>query len=99
MRSIIGLEIHARLAILTKLFCRCPVEFGVRPNTRVCPVCLGLPGEIAAAEHSQAVGDYKSGGRKSPQALVYLQGQVMQLSRGTAPLRLVREILEEELAE
>jgi len=43
---IIGLEIHVQLATRTKLFCRCPVEFGAAPNSRVCPVCLGLPGAL-----------------------------------------------------
>jgi aspartyl-tRNA(Asn)/glutamyl-tRNA(Gln) amidotransferase subunit B len=28
------------------MFCGCPVEFGGEPNTRVCPVCLGLPGAL-----------------------------------------------------
>ncbi len=28
------------------MFCGCPVAFGGEPNTRVCPVCLGLPGAL-----------------------------------------------------
>lgn len=28
------------------MFCRCEVAFGGEPNTRVCPVCLGLPGAL-----------------------------------------------------
>src|SRR5262245_5564610 len=28
------------------MFCACPNEFGGEPNTRVCPVCLGLPGSL-----------------------------------------------------
>ncbi len=43
---IIGLEIHVQLATRTKMFCACPVEFGAAPNSRVCPVCLGLPGSL-----------------------------------------------------
>lgn len=46
VRPIIGLEIHVQLATRTKLFCACPVDFGDEPNTRVCPVCLGLPGAL-----------------------------------------------------
>ncbi len=45
--AVIGLEIHTELTSTnTKMFCGCPVEFGGEPNTRVCPVCLGLPGAL-----------------------------------------------------
>ncbi len=43
---VIGLEVHVQLGTRTKIFCSCPVEFGVPPNTNVCPVCLGLPGAL-----------------------------------------------------
>ncbi len=44
---VIGLEIHTELtSTRTKMFCGCPVAFGGDPNTRVCPVCLGLPGAL-----------------------------------------------------
>lgn len=43
---VIGLEIHVQLASRTKLFCACPngVAEDTKPNTAVCPVCLGHPG-------------------------------------------------------
>jgi aspartyl-tRNA(Asn)/glutamyl-tRNA(Gln) amidotransferase subunit B len=44
--TVIGLEVHARLLTRTKIFCRCLVEFGAEPNSRVCPVCLGYPGAL-----------------------------------------------------
>ncbi len=45
--AVIGLEIHTELTSMnTKMFCGCPVAFGGEPNTRVCPVCLGLPGAL-----------------------------------------------------
>ncbi len=43
----IGLEIHAELKTRTKMFCDSlndPEE--TRPNTNVCPVCLGHPGTL-----------------------------------------------------
>jgi len=44
---VIGLEIHTELTSSnTKMFCGCPVDFGGEPNTRVCPVCLGMPGAL-----------------------------------------------------
>lgn len=42
----VGMEVHAELSTRSKMFCRCPVGFGGEPNTRVCPVCLGLPGSL-----------------------------------------------------
>ncbi|MDI6712790.1 MAG: hypothetical protein QMD96_06070, partial [Anaerosomatales bacterium] len=45
--AVIGLEIHTELTSLnSKMFCGCPVAFGGEPNTRVCPVCLGMPGAL-----------------------------------------------------
>jgi aspartyl-tRNA(Asn)/glutamyl-tRNA(Gln) amidotransferase subunit B len=45
-RPLIGLEIHVQLATKTKMFCRCELAFGAAPNSRLCPVCLGLPGAL-----------------------------------------------------
>ncbi len=43
---VIGLEIHVQLSTRTKMFCGCELSFGEPPNTRTCPVCLGLPGSL-----------------------------------------------------
>ncbi|WP_062429183.1 Asp-tRNA(Asn)/Glu-tRNA(Gln) amidotransferase subunit GatB [Treponema endosymbiont of Eucomonympha sp.] len=44
--AVIGCEIHCQLLTNTKAFCACENRYGGMPNTRVCPVCLGLPGAL-----------------------------------------------------
>jgi aspartyl-tRNA(Asn)/glutamyl-tRNA(Gln) amidotransferase subunit B len=59
--AVIGIECHVELKTESKMFCGCRNEFGGEPNTRVCPVCLGMPGALpvpnrAAIEHIVCAG-------------------------------------------
>ena len=44
--TVIGLETHVELLTKTKIYCGCTTEFGGKPNTHVCPICMGLPGSL-----------------------------------------------------
>ena len=48
--TVIGVEVHAQLRTESKMFCACPAapppDGTDEPNTRVCPICLGLPGTL-----------------------------------------------------
>jgi len=45
-KVLVGLEIHVQLCTRTKMFCGCALSFAEEPNSRVCPVCLGMPGSL-----------------------------------------------------
>ena len=59
---VIGLEVHVQLLTHSKMFCSCRADYqSAAPNTRVCPVCLGLPGSLPvinrkAVEHTIMTG-------------------------------------------
>src|ERR671914_1098278 len=48
--TVIGIEVHAQLRTDSKMFCGCPTAPRAgepdEPNTRVCPICLALPGTL-----------------------------------------------------
>ncbi len=45
---IIGLEVHAELSTLSKMFCGCAVvdSTNAEPNSSVCEICTGMPGTL-----------------------------------------------------
>ncbi len=59
--AVIGLEVHAQLRTVTKLFCGDRTSFGAEPNTQVSPITLAHPGTLPlmnrkAVEHAIRLG-------------------------------------------
>lgn len=47
LETIIGLEIHVQMNTRSKMFCSCDNDsFQKEPNTNICPVCTGFPGQL-----------------------------------------------------
>lgn len=44
--AVIGLEVHVQILTDSKIFCGCSTKFGAKPNSNVCPICLGMPGVL-----------------------------------------------------
>lgn len=50
LEPVIGLEIHVQLKTKSKIFCSCDNTGELKPpNSTVCPICLGHPGTLPAA--------------------------------------------------
>jgi len=50
--TVIGLEVHAEMSTISKIFCGCTTAYGGEPNTHVCPVCSGMPGVLPKLNRS-----------------------------------------------
>jgi aspartyl-tRNA(Asn)/glutamyl-tRNA(Gln) amidotransferase subunit B len=59
---VVGMEVHAQLLTHSKMFCRCATDYaGAPPNTRVCPVCLGMPGSLPVINRAAVEATIKTG--------------------------------------
>jgi aspartyl-tRNA(Asn)/glutamyl-tRNA(Gln) amidotransferase subunit B len=59
--AVIGLEVHAQLRTISKLFCGDETAFGASPNTQISPITLAHPGTLPmmnrkAVEHAIRLG-------------------------------------------
>lgn len=46
-QPVVGLEVHIELKTQSKVFCACPNDPDERrPNTLICPICMGHPGTL-----------------------------------------------------
>ena len=64
-----------QLATQTKMFCGCALSFGEPPNTRTCPICLGLPGSLpvvnAGAVHFGLMIGHALGSELAPRSIFH----------------------------
>ncbi len=59
---VVGMEVHAQVLTRSKMFCTCATDYaGSPPNTRVCPVCLGMPGALPVINRAALEATMKTG--------------------------------------
>lgn len=59
---VVGMEVHAQAQTNSKMFCRCATDYaGAPPNTRVCPVCLGMPGSLPVINRAAVEATIRTG--------------------------------------
>ena len=58
---VIGLEVHAQLSTETKIFCGCKSEYGAPANSRICPICMGMPGVLPVLNQQSVEYGIKAG--------------------------------------
>ncbi len=60
--AVIGLEVHVQLNTKSKMFCSCGADYqAAEPNTRVCPVCMALPGVLPVVNRAAVESAIKIG--------------------------------------
>ena len=82
---VIGLETHAQLSTVSKIFSGASTRFGAAPNTQACAVDLALPGTLddAAAPRVLFYPGSSIGNFNPPEALDFLR--TVQLACGPGP--------------
>jgi aspartyl-tRNA(Asn)/glutamyl-tRNA(Gln) amidotransferase subunit B len=59
---VVGMELHAQVLTRSKMFCRCATDYaGSPPNSRVCPICLGMPGVLPVINQAAVEATIKTG--------------------------------------
>ncbi|MCB0126327.1 MAG: Asp-tRNA(Asn)/Glu-tRNA(Gln) amidotransferase subunit GatB [Caldilineaceae bacterium] len=59
---VVGMEVHAQVQSRSKMFCPCATDYAGAPaNTRVCPVCLGMPGVLPVINEAAVQATIKTG--------------------------------------
>lgn len=59
---VVGMEVHAQVQTRSKMFCACATDYaGAPPNTRVCPVCLGMPGSLPVINRAAVEATLRTG--------------------------------------
>ncbi len=59
---VIGLEIHCQMNTKTKMFCACSNDsYNAQPNSNVCPVCMGFPGQLPYPNETAILKGAKAG--------------------------------------
>jgi aspartyl-tRNA(Asn)/glutamyl-tRNA(Gln) amidotransferase subunit B len=59
---VVGMEVHAQALTRSKMFCGCATDYaGAPPNTRVCPICLGMPGTLPVINRAAVEATIRTG--------------------------------------
>lgn len=60
---VVGMEVHAQALTKSKMFCGCAAgdAASAPPNSRTCPVCLGLPGSLPVINRAAVEATVKTG--------------------------------------